>query len=518
MSSFFKTWKEDLPAGLVVFLVAVPLCLGIALASEAPPFAGLIAGISGGIVVGLISGSSIGVSGPAAGLTAIVASAIHDLGSFELFLASVVIAGIIQLLLGVLRAGFISYYFPNVVIKGMLAAIGIIIILKQLPHAVGWDKDPEGDQNFIQPDGQNTFSEIFQGLNHITPAAVGITLISIAILLIWERKFIQRTFLRFAPGALIAVVTGILATKILEGTPWALISEHRVDVGVSGKSFSELITFPDFSQWQNPELYIVAITLAVVASLETLLSVDASDKLDPEKRVTPTNRELFAQGAGNVVSGMIGGLPVTQVVVRTTANVSSGGRTKLSTVFHGVLIAVSVATLSGVMNYIPYASLAAVLFMVGYKLAKPSLFISIFREGWLQFIPFMVTVIFVVRLDLLSGVALGLAVSAFIALIQRLTLKEIRNKKPVLRINEKQGHYHLELPDFASFEKKSSVRKALGKIPDNTQLRVDMTNVRILSVDIRDTLRDFYGMARNRNIQVQIISAQQEDEPSETEF
>lgn len=503
MLSFFKFWKEDLSAGLVVFLVAVPLCLGIALASEAPPFAGLIAGITGGIVVGMISGSAIGVSGPAAGLTAIVASAIHDLGSFELFLASVVIAGIIQLLLGILRAGFISYYFPNVVIKGMLAAIGIIIILKQLPHAVGWDKDPEGDENFIQADGENTFSEIINGLNHITWSAVIITVISMGILLLWERKFIRKTFLRFVPGALVAVMAGILLTMVFQGTSWELISEHRVNLGISDKSFSELFTFPDFSRWNQPQIYIVAITLAVVASLETLLSVDASDKLDPEKRTTPGNRELFAQGAGNIISGLIGGLPVTQVVVRSSANVNSGGKTKLATIFHGVLIAVSVATISGLMNYIPYAALAAVLFMVGYKLAKPKLFISVFKDGLLQFIPFIITVTGVVMIDLLSGVALGLAVAIAISFIQRLTIQEIQKKKMIL--NDHGTFFHLEMPDFTSFAKKSAMMRALNTIPENSRIDIDLSNVKILSIDIRETIDEFHSTAQSRNIQIRVI-------------
>jgi MFS superfamily sulfate permease-like transporter len=511
MSSFFKTWRDDIPAGLVVFLVAVPLCLGIALASEAPPFAGLIAGIVGGIVVGSLSGSSIGVSGPAAGLTAIVASAIHDLGTFELFLAAVVIAGVIQLILGVLRAGFISHYFPNVVIKGMLAAIGIIIILKQLPHAVGYDKDPEGDENFFQIDGENTFSEVVKGIENITtPSAILITLISIGILLLWERKFIQKTVLRLVPGALLVVVVGIILTLAFQGTSWELISEHRVDVGVSDKSFAELFTFPDFSQWNNPKFYIIAVTMAVVASIETLLSVDASDKLDPERRITPGNRELLAQGAGNIVSGMIGGLPVTQVVVRTSANVNSGGRSKLSTIFHGILIAAAVATISGLMNYIPYASLAAVLLMVGYKLAKPKIIIGILKEGWLQFIPFATTIIGVVRFDLLTGVGLGLGVSIIIAIIQRLRLSNIEKTKVKLKKQEIVGHYQIEMPDFASFAKKSAVIKVLKKVPDNSNVQIDLSNVQILSPDIEETIDEFRGTAKTKNISIDVIPPVQE--------
>jgi len=505
MFSLFKTWKADLPAGLVVFLIAVPLCLGIALASEAPLFSGLISGIIGGIVVGLISGSSIGVSGPAAGLTAIVATAIHDLGSFELFLCCVVIAGFIQIILGVLKAGFISAFFPNVVIKGMLAAIGIIIILKQLPHAIGYDKDPEGDENFFQVDGENTFSEIVNSLNHVTPAAVVITVASMIVLILWDKAFIQKTFLRLVPGPLVVVLLGIVFTLCLQGGPWELIAEHRVDVGVSGKSFSELLTFPDFSQMGNSKIYIVAVTLAVVASLETLLSVDASDKLDPEKRLTPGNRELFAQGTGNIISGLIGGLPLTQVVVRSSANVNAGGKSKLSTVIHGILIAVAVVSIPGAINFIPYASLAAILFMVGYKLAKPKVFVNVYKSGILQFIPFMVTVIFVVFMDLLTGVALGLLASIVITIVQRLTLKGVEKKELVLNENEAAEEWHLQFPDFTSFAKKAAMIKALNKVPDNSRLKIDLSNVKILASDITDTIDEFHGTAAAKNIDIEVI-------------
>ncbi len=505
MHSFFKTWKVDLPAGLVVFLIAVPLCLGIALASDAPPFAGLIAGIVGGVVVGSISGSAVGVSGPAAGLTAIVASAIKDLGTFELFLAAVVIAGVFQLILGIARAGTISHYFPNVVIKGMLAAIGIIIILKQLPHAVGYDKDPEGDENWVQVDGENTFSEILNSLNHVTPSAVVITILSLTLLILWERKIIQRTFLKYIPGALVVVLIGMLLTFLLQGTDWQLIAEHRVDLGVQGKSAAELITFPDFSQWNNPSLLLVAATLAIVASIETLLSVDASDKLDPHKRVTPGNRELFAQGAGNIVSGLIGGLPVTQVVVRSSANVNSGGTSKLSTIFHGLLIAVSIFTIAGLMNYIPYASLAAILLQVGYKLAKPKIIIGVFKEGWLQFIPFIVTIVTIVRFDLLTGVGLGLACAFFILIIQRLTLADLERRHLLLHEDGETGDFLLKLPDFMPFSRKSSVIKSLKKVPENTTLKIDLSSVQTISTDVMELIDEFQTTAKTKNIKLQII-------------
>jgi len=505
MFSFFKNWREDLPAGLVVFLVAVPLCLGIALASDAPPFAGLIAGIIGGIIVGSISGSAIGVSGPAAGLAAIVASAIHELGSFELFLTAVVISGIFQLIFGLLKAGMISHFFPNVVIKGMLAAIGIIIILKQLPHAVGYDKDPEGDENFFQIDGENTFSEIINGMNHLTLSATIITVISLIVLIVWEQKFIQRTFLKNIPSALVVVVIGILLTFGFQGTRLALITEHRVDLGVSGKSFTELFTFPDFTQFNNPQLYIIAITLAVVASIETLLSLDAADKLDPNRRTTSGNRELFAQGVGNIASGFIGGLPVTQVVVRSSANVNGGGKSKLATIFHGLLIALSIFTIPWLINYILYPSLAAILLVVGYKLAKPKMIVAIFKEGWLQFTPFALTIIGVVFMDLLAGVGLGLACSILITLIQRLTITEPKRKTLSLHKNETTGEYRLELPTFLPFSKKPMLMKQLKRVPQNVNLTIDLTYVQLIANDIEDLLQEFKATAISKNIILHII-------------
>ncbi|WP_343637586.1 SulP family inorganic anion transporter [Fluviicola sp.] len=498
MKNLFKTWKQDAPAGLVVFLVAVPLCLGIALASEAPVFSGLIAGIIGGIVVGSISGSSIGVSGPAAGLAAIVAAAIHDLGSFELFLAAVVFAGILQVILGLIRAGFISFYFPNVVIKGMLAAIGLLIIFKQLPHAVGYDADYEGDESFFQADGHNTFSELFYSLNYITIPALIICAVSIGLLILWDTKFIQKTFLKFVPGPLLVVLLGILATIMLQGTSWALIPKHRVDLGISGKPFKELFTFPDFSQLGNYKLYLTAATVAIVASLETLLSVDASDKLDPKKRITSGNRELIAQGVGNTLSGLIGGLPVTQVVVRTSANVNSGGLNKLSTIIHGTLIAVTVLSVPAVFNYIPYASLAAVLIMVGFKLAKPSLFKKVFKEGWLQFIPFMATILGILFTDLLIGISIGLGVSFLVILYYNFKLSHY------LSVDE--NVYKIRLTEHMTFLNKASLIETLLKIPNGVKVIIDESQAKFLAHDIVESIEDFKIRAKDKNIEIEIIT------------
>ncbi|MEM8890951.1 MAG: SulP family inorganic anion transporter, partial [Bacteroidota bacterium] len=363
----FSNLKYDLPASIVVFLVATPLCLGIALASGAPLFSGIIAGIVGGIVVGMLSGSDIGVSGPAAGLAVIVLNAITSLGAYETFLLAVVIAGVIQTALGFLRAGIIGYYFPSSVIKGMLSGIGIIIILKQIPHAFGYDKVPEGSLAFEQADSQNTISELTNMLNYIEPGALIITAISLAILILWERPFMKRIKLfQLVQGPLVAVVMGIVLNLVFAAAfpNLAIDAKHLVQIpvaeGISG--FLGLFTLPDFSQIGNPEIYITAITIAVVASLETLLCVEATDKLDPYKRITPTNRELKAQGVGNFLSGMVGGLPVTQVIVRSSANIQSGGRTKMSAIIHGFFLLFAAMLIPSILNMIPLATLAAILF------------------------------------------------------------------------------------------------------------------------------------------------------------
>ena len=503
MKNLFQTWKQDAPAGLVVFLVAVPLCLGIALASEAPVFSGLIAGIIGGIIVGTLSGSSIGVSGPAAGLAAIVAAAITDLGSFEVFLAAVVFAGAIQVILGLIRAGFISFYFPNVVIKGMLAAIGLLIIFKQIPHAVGYDADYEGDEAFFQADGHNTFSELFYSLNYITFPALIICAVSIALLILWDSKGLQKTFLKFVPGPLVVVVLGILATVLLQGTSWALIPKHRVDLGISGKRFGELFTFPDFSQLGNYKLYLTAATLAIVASLETLLSVDASDKLDPKKRITSGNRELLAQGIGNITSGFIGGLPITQVVVRTSANVNSGGMNKLATIIHGTLIAITVLSVPGIFNYIPYASLAAILIMVGFKLAKPALFKKVYKEGWLQFIPFIVTILGILFTDLLIGISIGLGVSFLVILYYNFKLSHY--------LSVEDNVYRIRLTEHMTFLNKASLIETLLKIPNNVKVIIDESKAKFLANDIVESIEDFKIRAKDKNIEIEIITPKKLD-------
>lgn len=498
---FFANLKNDLPASIVVFLVATPLCLGIALASGAPLFAGIIAGIVGGIVVGLVSGSPLGVSGPAAGLAVIVLGAIATLGSFEAFLLSVVLAGVFQVALGYLRAGVIGYYFPSSVIKGMLAGIGLIIILKQIPHALGYDAVPEGSIEFAQADSQNTFSEFLNMLNFVQLGAIIITLVSLAILILWDKPFIKKLkFTQWIQGPLVAVAAGILLNGLfLAAFPsLAIAPSHLVQLPVaeSWDGFLGLFTFPDFSQLGNVAIYTTALTIAVVASLETLLCVEATDKLDPYKRVTPTNRELKAQGIGNILSGLIGGLPITQVIVRSSANIQSGGRTKASAVLHGVLLLAAALAIPTVLNLIPLAGLAAILFVVGYKLAKPSLFVTMYRQGWYQFVPFIVTVLGIVFADLLLGIGLGLGVAIFFIL-----LNNYRN--PYFLANEphKPGELiQIKLSEDVSFLNRASIMRTLDEIPANAKVEIDATRSVSIDYDVYELIKEYEEKARMNGV------------------
>lgn len=504
---FKKNIKADLPASLVVFFVALPLCLGIALASGAPLFSGIIAGIIGGIVVGSLSGSSIGVSGPAAGLAVVVLTAIADLGSYELFLVAVVLAGVMQILLGVLKAGVIGYFFPSSVIKGMLSAIGIIIFLKQIPLALGYE---EGETPFAF--FQTTGYDIYQGLSNmvtsIAPGVLVITLISLAILLVWDKVLAPKHKLfKLVPGPLVAVIVGIIYQLIFSGSGSALeiTGNNLVSVPVpdTPADFLNQFTFPDFSQLGNPQLYIVAITIAIVASLETLLSVEATDKLDPAKRVTPTNRELMAQGVGNTISGLVGGLPITQVIVRSTANVMSGGKTKVSAIIHGFLLLFSVVLIAQYLNLIPLGVLAAVLLIIGYKLANPKQFFVMRKLGKSQFIPFVVTVVAIVLTDLLVGILLGLAVGIITILIN-----SYKNSH-FLHIEEESNGMHrikMELAEEVTFLNKGAIQRELYSIPRNSYVTLDVTKTKSLDLDILEILDDFAVTAERRNITIKIIT------------
>ena len=503
----FKYLKNDLPASIVVFFVAIPLCLGIALASGAPLFSGLIAGIVGGIVVGSLSGSQIGVSGPAAGLAAIVFAAIGTLGGFENFLLAVVLGGAIQILFGVLKAGIIGYYFPSSVIKGMLTGIGIIIILKQIPHFFGYDTSLEGDFAFFQADGENTFSGIINSLNFISPGATFIAFIGIVILVVWEKVLAKKAkIFQLIQGPLVAVVVGIVFYLLTKNNEfWGISSDHLVTVPIpeDAASFFGQFNFPNFGVITEPDIWLTAFTIALVASLETLLCVEATDKLDPRKRVTPTNRELLAQGTGNMLSGLIGGLPITQVIVRSSANIQSGGRTKMSAIIHGFFLLISVILIPRLLNMIPLSVLAAILFIVGYKLAKPALFKKMYNLGWKQSIPFTVTVLGIIFTDLLIGIALGLAVGIVVILI-----KSYQNSH-FLHIEDKSNGVHkikMTLAEEVTFFNKGAILKELDSIPKDSYLELDVRKTRYLDNDIVEILEDFSEKARNRNIDINLIS------------
>ncbi|MFK8044755.1 MAG: SulP family inorganic anion transporter [Crocinitomicaceae bacterium] len=524
-----KHLNKDIPAGLVVFLVALPLCLGIALASGAPLFSGIIAGIVGGIIVGAISGSPLGVSGPAAGLAVIVADSILELGTnangdfdmmsgFQAFLVAGLIAGIIQIILGLLKAGIIAYYFPSSVIKGMLAGIGITLILKQIPHAFGWDKNPEGDWAFFQSDGHNTFSEIMYAVQNPTLGAVIITIVSLGLIILFQMQFMKKSkILNLIPGPLVAVIAGVLLNEmfrlyfpgLLLGNEMEVIDEqllqnnHLVNIksADSNLPYYGLITFPDWSILSNPRIYLIGFTMAIVASLETLLCVEATDKLDPEKRITPTNKELFAQGTGNVISSLIGGLPVTQVIVRSSANINTGGKTKMSTIAHGVFLATFALLLPWLLNMIPLSCLAAILLIVGYKLANVGLFKMMYKSGSGQFIPFIVTIIFIIAINLLWGIILGLGVSIFYILRNNFKVPfELSDK---VREGGKKEFY-ITLSEDVTFLNKASVLSTLSIIPDNVHVTIDGANCQFIHQDVIEIFEDFAINAKSRNIDLEI--------------
>ncbi len=516
MNKVFTHFKTDIPASIVVFFVALPLCLGIALASGAPLFSGLIAGIVGGIVVGSLSGSKIGVSGPAAGLAAIVLSAIVTLGNYENFLMAVVIGGFIQILLGLLKAGIIGYYFPSSVIKGMLTGIGVIIILKQIPYFFGYTANPQGDFAFVQTDGENTFSELLNMLNYIQPGPALVGFLGLAILIFWDRILSEKgKIFQILQGPLVAVVVGVIFHAVTKSNVfWAIPSAHLVNVPVPGNltSFLGQFSFPNFSVITNPDVWIIAFTIALVASLETLLCVEATDKLDPYKNVTPTNRELFAQGTGNIVSGLIGGLPITQVIVRSSANIQSGGRSKISAIIHGFLLLISIIVIPKLLNMIPLSVLAAILLVVGYKLAKPELFKKMYDLGWKQSIPFTVTVFGIVFIDLLYGIGLGLSVGIVVILI-----KSYQNSHFLHKEGEETDDNKLKmtLAEEVTFFNKGAILKELDGLPANTHLILDVRKTRYLDNDIIEILEDFVIKAKERNINIKLISERGEiDNPT----
>ena len=515
--NLFANLKSDFASGLVVFLVALPLCLGIALASGAPLFSGIISGVVGGIIVGYLSQSHLSVSGPAAGLTAIVLTAITVLGSFNVFLLAVLLAGIIQLFLGFIKAGTISNYFPNNVIEGMLAGIGVIIILKQIPHAFGYDPDFEGDESFFQIDGENSFSELFQVLNHIQLGSVLIAVISLSILIVWTKvDFLKK--LKLVPAALVAVILSIVLNEFLirSGSSLAISKEHLVSLPVpkSLDEFKNIIVTPDFSAITNSKVWIIAVTIAVVASIETLLCIEASDRMDASKRYTDTNVELRAQGIGNIISSLIGGLPMTSVVVRTSANNAAGANSKMSTIIHGVLLMVSVLSIPFILNKIPLATLAAVLLMVGYKLANPKTVKHFWEKGKYQFIPFIATFIGVVFTDLLKGVALGMIIS--VIFILKGNMKRAYSFK---KEEYKDGDIiHIDMAQEVSFLNKSAIKSTLSSIPANSKVIINATDTVYIAHDVLDLIKEFKKVtSKDENIKVKLIGFKEAYELENTE-
>jgi SulP family sulfate permease len=501
--------KQDLPASIIVFFVALPLCLGIALASGAPLFSGIIAGIIGGVVVGYVSGSALGVSGPAAGLAVVVFSALQTLGSWEVFLVAVFIAGIVQLVLGYSKAGFIAYFFPSPVIKGMLAGIGLIIIIKQIPHAVGYDATFEGDETLPSVINDNVSGIILSVYEKLTPGALLIAVVSMAILILWDVYLTKKSKLfQILQGPIVVVGLGILFFNLFKTNvvPFSLDADQlvRLPVTQNFSQFFQNFSFPDFSALSNPDVYKIGIVMAIIASVETLLCVEATDKLDPYKRVTPTNRELKAQGLGNMISGLIGGLPITQVIVRSSANITFGAKSKLSAILHGLFLLISVITIAQYLNMIPLASLAAILIMVGYKLAKVELFVKSFKQGYEQFLPFIVTVVAILLSDLLTGIMIGVVISLAFTLYHSYKNSHFMSQNLSKEKGGKSIH-HIKLAQQVSFFNKASIITLLEKMPENCKVVIDGSGSTFIDRDVLEVISDFKLHAGFKKIEVETI-------------
>lgn len=497
----FSSLKADLPSGVVVFLVALPLCLGISLASGAPFFSGIISGIIGGVAIGMFSSSKLSVSGPAAGLAALVLAAIHNIGDFRLFLCAVLIAGILQVLMSLARLGGIANYFPSSVIKGMLTSIGILIIAKQIPHAFGYDKNEKGVLSEVFTIEED-WHELFTPLHHIDIGVMMICIISIIIMLVWDMPFFKKRF-KFVPGALVAVIVSIIISEVLYAvhSPLLIEADHLVQLKSAGSAseFLSFFTLPDFNGFTNSKVIVTGFMIAIIATLETLLSIEAVDNMDPERNVTNTNRELLAQGIGNSISGLIGGLPITSVIVRSSANINAGAKSKLSAVFHGLLLLVCVVAIPSLLNRIPLSALSAILLLTGYKLCKLTVFKQMFVNGKYQFIPFMATVLVILAIDLfgvipsvkgeglLIGVVAGLVVAAGAILHGNLKNSYYFHK---------QNHHEndiitIHLADEVSFLNKASIRSTLDNIPENTTVVVDASRTRYIDFDVLELIKEF---------------------------
>lgn len=509
VKQYASALRYDFPSSVVVFLVALPLCLGIALGSGAPLFSGIIAGMVGGIVIGSLSGSQLSVSGPAAGLTAIVVVAIGKLQVYEAFLLAVVLGGVFQIILGSLKAGILGDYIPSSVIKGMLAAIGLILILKQFPHMVGYDKDYPGDETFSETSGDNTFSALLGSLRHLLPGALMIGIVSLVLMIVWEKYIAPKArFLKLVPGPLVVVLVAVAINETLRSVaPGMVVKEShlvKIPVADSFNGFISFFTFPDFSHILNPVVWTTAITIAIVASLETLLNIEASDDLDPYQRVTPTNRELMAQGAGNMFSGLIGGLPITSVVVRTSANINGGAKTKMSTIFHGILLLLSVAFIPTILNLIPLSALAAILIFTGYKLAKPSLFFKFYKKGWDQFLPFVLTVAAILLTDLLKGILIGCVVGLFFVIRS--------NFKSAVLVVSDANKYLFRLRKDVSFLNKPIIKNKLEQVPENSSVLIDATRADFIDKDIVEVIEDFLKHAPLKGITVELKKSHFKDQ------
>lgn len=505
MSNSFKSYigslRNDIPSAIVVFLVALPLCLGVALASNTPLFSGLIAGIVGGIVVGMASRSQLSVSGPAAGLTAIVAGAMATLPSFEAFLVAVVIAGALQLLFGFLKAGVVGDYVPGSVIKGMLAAIGLILILNQFPHLLGDDSHFENDEGVpVKADKGNLFSNFFNAFAHINQSAIIIGLSCLVFYFLWEKFTAKKKgFWKVIPAPLLVVILGVALNVLFSKLSMKSLSgEHLVIIPVAGSvnEFFSFFTMPDWNFLLNKDVLFTGVIIAIVASLESLLSIEAVDDLDPYQRVTPTNRELKAQGLGNIISGLIGGLPVTSVIVRSSANVNSGAKSKMSTIIHGTLLLLCVAFIPAILNLIPKSALAAILIFTGYKLAKPSLFKSFYIKGWGQFLPFVITIAAILATDLLKGVIIGIGVGLFFVIRSNF-------KSSVFVVND-DNKYLFRLRKDVSFLNKPIIKNRLEKVPESAFVLIDASRADFIDKDVVETIEDFMLHAPLKNIQVEL--------------
>ena len=503
-SSYLKNFGADFPSSIVVFLVALPLCLGIALASNAPLFSGIIAGIIGGIVIGSLSGSQLSVSGPAAGLTAIVSAAILKLPTFETFLLAVVICGALQLVLGFIKAGIIGDYIPNCVIKGMLAAIGLILILKQFPHLVGYDANYPGDESFKQGNDENTFSGIINAFKHVAPVAILIGFIGLTFQFVWEKFTVNKKgFSKLIPAPLIVVLAGIAINEFFKNdSGYAIDPKHMVNIPIaqSANEFFSFFTHPDFNGFLNKDVWIAGITLALVASLETLLSIEAIDDLDPYQRVTNKERELKAQGFGNMISGLVGGLPITSVIVRSSANVNAGAKSKMSAIYHGILLLLCVAFIPGLLNLVPKSALAAVLIYTGYKLAKPALFKAYYKKGWDQFLPFVITIAAILLTDLLIGVLIGIGVGLFFIVRS--------NFKTSVFIVHDHNKYLIRLRKDVSFLNKPIIKNKLEEIPENASVLIDASRADFIDKDVVEAIEDFALHAPLKNIRVEIKTSE----------